>query len=280
MFTLLQIYDWVAWWKNLAFSALTLLVGHQEEHPVCKKLVMRCWHGYLSGARCKMQMICIWSSWCDCHPIVYSCIKIQLGLTFLLLAYQYCREKRPLNGCCVRLAVEDFSKLVGIWSLFDSWWSVSWFCINLCSCWCYLRRKNGYVFIRRILWLLFTRHSTMCSSVSLCVALHQTVCTFLNGLYGSIIVQYSVFSSFLCRFHIHAAVFHRIVADVCLTLFKECLISVVLHCSTCANTAFNILHFFTFSVCRIKPDILFIPKDSEDCYVCYGQFLEAAWCVA
>jgi len=83
----------------------------------------------------------------------------------------------------------------------------------------------------------------MCSSVSLCVALHQTVCTFLNGLYGSIIVQYSVFSSFLCRFHIHAAVFHRIVADVCLTLFKECLISVVLHCSTCANTAFNILHF-------------------------------------
>jgi len=28
-----------------AFSALTLLVGHQEEHPVCKNWVMRCWCG-------------------------------------------------------------------------------------------------------------------------------------------------------------------------------------------------------------------------------------------
>ena len=37
-----------------AFSALTLLVGRQEEHPACKKnLEMRYWHGYLPGARCK-----------------------------------------------------------------------------------------------------------------------------------------------------------------------------------------------------------------------------------
>jgi len=33
----------------------------------------------------KLQMICIWSSWCHCHPII-SCfiIKIQIGLTFLM----------------------------------------------------------------------------------------------------------------------------------------------------------------------------------------------------
>ena len=37
-----------------AFSALTLLVGRQEDYPACKKIwVMRCWDGYLSGARCK-----------------------------------------------------------------------------------------------------------------------------------------------------------------------------------------------------------------------------------
>jgi len=36
----------------LAFSALTLLVGRQEEHPACKNWVVRYWHGYLSGARC------------------------------------------------------------------------------------------------------------------------------------------------------------------------------------------------------------------------------------
>ena len=37
-----------------ALSALTLLVGRQEEHPACKNLVMRCWCGYLSGARCRL----------------------------------------------------------------------------------------------------------------------------------------------------------------------------------------------------------------------------------
>jgi len=38
---------------NFAFSALTLLVGQQEEHPAYKNLVVRYWHGYQSGARCK-----------------------------------------------------------------------------------------------------------------------------------------------------------------------------------------------------------------------------------
>jgi len=36
-----------------AFSALTLLVWHQEEHSACKGWVMRCWCGYLSRAWCK-----------------------------------------------------------------------------------------------------------------------------------------------------------------------------------------------------------------------------------
>ena len=40
----------------LAFSALTLLVGHQEEHPACKKVSS----GFLSGVR--QQMVCISSS--------------------------------------------------------------------------------------------------------------------------------------------------------------------------------------------------------------------------
>ena len=35
----------------LAFSALTLLVGHQEEHLACKN---ECCRGYLYGARCKL----------------------------------------------------------------------------------------------------------------------------------------------------------------------------------------------------------------------------------
>ena len=37
-----------------AFSALMLLVGRQERHPACKNWVVGCWHGYLSGARCRL----------------------------------------------------------------------------------------------------------------------------------------------------------------------------------------------------------------------------------
>jgi len=37
-----------------AFSALTLLVGRQEWHPACKKTAVGCWHGCLSGARCRL----------------------------------------------------------------------------------------------------------------------------------------------------------------------------------------------------------------------------------
>ena len=39
---------------SYAFSALTLLVGRQEGHPACKKKVVGCWRGYLSGARCRL----------------------------------------------------------------------------------------------------------------------------------------------------------------------------------------------------------------------------------
>jgi len=53
-----------------AFSALTLLVGRQEEHVACKKLS----NGVLAwlSVWSMVQMICIWSSWCHCHPIVTS----------------------------------------------------------------------------------------------------------------------------------------------------------------------------------------------------------------
>ena len=42
----------VCFWP--AFSVLTLLVGRQEGHPACRKRVVGYWHGYLSGARCRL----------------------------------------------------------------------------------------------------------------------------------------------------------------------------------------------------------------------------------
>jgi len=47
----------------------------------------------------EVQIICIWSSWCHCHPIVSCFMKIQIGLTFLVQAYSGCPGKRPLNWC-------------------------------------------------------------------------------------------------------------------------------------------------------------------------------------
>jgi len=41
--------------RQIAFGALTLLVGRQEGHPACKKnWVVGCWRGYLSGERCRL----------------------------------------------------------------------------------------------------------------------------------------------------------------------------------------------------------------------------------
>jgi len=44
----------------IAFSALTLMAGHQEEHPACEKLSDKvlAWLSVWS----EVQMICIWSS--------------------------------------------------------------------------------------------------------------------------------------------------------------------------------------------------------------------------
>jgi len=39
--------------NQLCNSALTVLVGWQEGHPACRNLVVGCWHGYLSGTRCR-----------------------------------------------------------------------------------------------------------------------------------------------------------------------------------------------------------------------------------
>ena len=67
-----------------AFSALTLLVGRQEGHPACKKTrVVRCWHGYLSGARCRLACAELMPL-----PFTVSCFsKIQIGFIFLVPAH-------------------------------------------------------------------------------------------------------------------------------------------------------------------------------------------------
>ena len=61
---------------STSFSALTLLVGRQEGHPARKNLSdeVLVWLPVWS----KVQMTCIWSSWCHCHPIISASVKSRM----------------------------------------------------------------------------------------------------------------------------------------------------------------------------------------------------------
>ena len=86
---------------NIAFSALTLLVGRQEGHPACKKLSGRvlAWLSVWS----KVQT-CIWPSWCHCHSLSLASVKSRFVLPFWYRLTWVVPKKGPLNGCvCVGL---------------------------------------------------------------------------------------------------------------------------------------------------------------------------------
>jgi len=70
-----------------AFSALTLLVGWQEGHPACKKLIggVLAWLSVWS----EVQLMPL--------PLTVSCFsKIQIGFTFLVLAHSGSPGKRAV----------------------------------------------------------------------------------------------------------------------------------------------------------------------------------------
>ena len=90
-----------------AFSALTLLVGQQEGHPASNNRVVRCWHGYLSGSRCRLDVAQLMPL-----PLTVSCFsKIQIGFTLLVPAHPGSPGKEPLNGCVRVCALQQFIKI-------------------------------------------------------------------------------------------------------------------------------------------------------------------------
>jgi len=62
---------------------------------LCTQYMVLAWLSVWS----EMQMICNWSSWCHCHPIISCSGKIQNGLPFWFRLTKFVLEKRPLNGC-------------------------------------------------------------------------------------------------------------------------------------------------------------------------------------
>jgi len=63
-----------------AFSAWTLLVGRQEEHLAGKNKLMRCWHGYLSAARCKWLHFAWGIAKAKCILAMAVCVSVCLSL--------------------------------------------------------------------------------------------------------------------------------------------------------------------------------------------------------
>jgi len=60
------------------------LGGRKGIRPV-KTWVMGCWHGYLSGARCRLADI--WPKWCHYHSLSLVSVKSRLVFTFLVPAH-------------------------------------------------------------------------------------------------------------------------------------------------------------------------------------------------
>ena len=88
--------------NDIAFSALTLLVGWHEGHPACKKTE---WWG--AGV-----VVCLQQG-ADLHmaqlmplPLTVSCFsKIQIGFTFLVPAHLCSPRKRAVKRVCVCVCV-------------------------------------------------------------------------------------------------------------------------------------------------------------------------------
>jgi len=75
-----------------AFSALTLLIGWQEGHPACKNWAVGCWHGYLSGARCRLAKD-HWMGVCVLFAIAAECSgqwRISFRPCWLAIASRFC----------------------------------------------------------------------------------------------------------------------------------------------------------------------------------------------
>ena len=84
---------------------MTLLVGCWEEHPPCKHCVMRCWCGYLSGARCRLFAYVLADATASKTTSSLASFKSTLKLPFRYQLTQAVLEKRLLNGCGSRVAV-------------------------------------------------------------------------------------------------------------------------------------------------------------------------------
>jgi len=72
-----------------------------------------------------VHIVCIWSSWCHCHPntlLSFATFKSRLILSFWYRLYQVVLEKRPLNRCSCSSSSISYIQCRCVWI------SVLWRC--------------------------------------------------------------------------------------------------------------------------------------------------------
>jgi len=74
---------------KIAFRALSLLAGLEEVHLAYKNWVMRCWHCYMYGARCK---------WFACGPVDATATPMFLALLKSRMVYVSAAGLPRLSG--------------------------------------------------------------------------------------------------------------------------------------------------------------------------------------
>jgi len=105
------IYSTFCTCRNYACSALTLLVGREEEHPACRNWVMSCCCGYLSGARFRLFAYGpADASAIRKHRHLLASFESRLVLPFWNRLAQVVPENRPLNGCGSTVVVHAQSR--------------------------------------------------------------------------------------------------------------------------------------------------------------------------
>jgi len=78
----------------------------------------------------EVQMICIWSSWCHCHPSSFVSLKSRMVLPFWYWLTQVFLEKSLLNGCSM---VKLLIVMLQGFAFRCNWYRRRWRCDSLCS---------------------------------------------------------------------------------------------------------------------------------------------------
>ena len=95
---------------HCTFSASTLLDGRQEKQKACGNWVIRCWCGYLSGARCRLFAYGPADATGSKNPLLLTSY-IQTGFYLSYRLIQVVLEKRPLNGCSSNSSLANSNQL-------------------------------------------------------------------------------------------------------------------------------------------------------------------------